>query len=65
MEISEVLAFFWHPSELSGVELGQLLSLGAKACNEYNSVSSWPIHIKISAFWSHKKGLQAGHYEYP
>ena len=31
---------FWHPSELSGVQLGQLLSLGAKTCNEHNSVSS-------------------------
>ena len=31
---------FWYPSELSGVQLGQLLSLGAKSCNEHNSVSS-------------------------
>ena len=31
---------FWYPSELSGVQLGQLLSLGAKTGNEHNSVSS-------------------------
>ena len=40
MEISEVLAFFGTPQNYQVLQLGQLLILGAKTCNEHNSVIS-------------------------